>query len=213
VIDIMDKHTIISLMNKGKSAREVSRITGLNRRTVSKYWKRYQEQLTKLDLGLGVRETQEAITSKPRYDSSSRSLTKYTVEIDAAIDEVLASEAKKCKELGITHKQKLTNVQIHEIIADLGFDIGRSTVAKHVALKRKKAHEAFIRQEYDFGERLEYDFGEVRLTIGGIPKTYYMAALAELLSSLVSEEESCGGSAFLNYFNSVLKYHPFNHLA
>jgi hypothetical protein len=35
--------------------------------------------------------------------------------------------------------------------------------------------EVFIRQEYEFGQRLEYDFGEVRLDCGEGLKTYHMA--------------------------------------
>lgn len=183
MIDFMEKSTIVTLKNKGKSNREIARITGFDRKTIAKYWKLYQRQLMDLDSSLSIQETQEAITSEPRYDSSGRGPTKFTPQIDAAIDEVLACEAKKCKELGITHKQKLTNVQIHELIVARGFDIGRSTVAKHVALKREKAREAFIRQEYDLGNRLEYDFGEVRLVIGGKVGTYYLAALAAPASS------------------------------
>jgi len=41
--------------------------------------------------------------------------------------------------------------------------------------KRQKLSEAFIRQEYDLGQRLEYDFGEVKLVIGGVVGKYYLA--------------------------------------
>jgi hypothetical protein len=41
--------------------------------------------------------------------------------------------------------------------------------------KRGKAEEAFIRQEYDFGDRVEYDFGEVRLVVGGVAGKYHLA--------------------------------------
>ena len=178
MIKLMDKHTIITLKNQGKSGREIARVTGFDRKTVAKYWKKYQEQIAVLETSPDIRETQEIIVKKSSYDSSNRKPAKYTPEIDAALDEILASEGVKCKELGITHKQKLTNMQIHELVVARGFDIGRSTVAKHILKKRKKAREAFIRQEYDLGDRLEYDFGEVKLVIAGIASTYYLAALA-----------------------------------
>ena len=43
---------------------------------------------------------------------------------------------------------------------------------------RNSGNECFIRQDYDFGDRLEYDFGEVKLVINGITKKYYIAVLS-----------------------------------
>ena len=61
------------------------------------------------------------------------------------------------------------------MIKALGYDIGRSTICRHIKEKRENAKEAFIRQEYELGDRLEYDFGEVKLEIDGMVGTYYMA--------------------------------------
>lgn len=178
MIDLMEKSAILTLKNKGKSNREVARITGFDRKTVAKYWDEHQRLLTDIDDNEDKRSTQELVVEPPRYNTSNRRAVKYTSEIDAAIDEILASEAEKCRELGITHKQHLTCVQIHGLLLEAGYDIGRSTVTLHVRKKRKRSHEAFIRQEYDLGNRLEYDFGEVRLVIDGKPGIYHLAALA-----------------------------------
>ena len=43
---------------------------------------------------------------------------------------------------------------------------------------KNSGNECFIRQDYDFGDRLEYDFGEVKLVINGIMKKYYIAVLS-----------------------------------
>ena len=43
---------------------------------------------------------------------------------------------------------------------------------------KNSGKECFIRQDYDFGDRLEYDFGEVKLVINGITKKYYIAVLS-----------------------------------
>ena len=43
---------------------------------------------------------------------------------------------------------------------------------------KNSGNECFIRQDYDFGDRLEYDFGEVKLVINGITKKYYIAVLS-----------------------------------
>ena len=40
----MEKHTIINLKIKGHSNRAVERMTGINRKTVAKYWNEYVEQ-------------------------------------------------------------------------------------------------------------------------------------------------------------------------
>ena len=180
---MMDKHTIITLKNQGKSIREIARITGFARKTVRKYWGEYQEQLAGIGKGGDLRKAQEAIIEQPRYDSSSRVPVKYTPEIDSAIDEILAKEEEKGCRLGASNKQRLTCVQIHGLLLESGFDIGRSTVTLHVGEKRKKAKEAFIRQLYDPGDRLEYDFGEVKLVIGGVTATYYLAVFASPAAS------------------------------
>ena len=44
--------------------------------------------------------------------------------------------------------------------------------------KRNKLKECFIRQEYNYSDRLEYDFGEVKLVIDGEVGTYHMAVLS-----------------------------------
>ena len=110
----------------------------------------------------------------PRYDSSGRKPTKYTDEIDALLDEILRKEERKDALLG-THKQQLNAVQIHQIVTDAGHKIAYSTLEPHIREKKTRQKEAFIKQEYELGDRVEYDFGEVKLVIAGITGTYHMA--------------------------------------
>jgi transposase len=174
----MDKNAIITMKAKGKSNREVARLAGVNRKTVAQYWSEYQQQVSELGENPTNRELQQLICQEPAYDSSSRGPVKYTPEIDSAIDAILAEEKAKGDALGPTHKQRLSCRQIHERLTGDGYDIGLTTITQHVGEKRRRAKEAFIRQEYDFGKRLEYDFGEVMLLIAGIKGTYHMAALS-----------------------------------
>jgi len=173
----MEMHTIITLKRQGKSNREVARMTGYDRKTIARYWELHRSGLEALNTTEDIRKAQEKVTEMPKYDSTGRKPVKYNEAIDAALDEILASENEKNRLLGERHKQRLTNVQIHRLISEQGFDIGRTTISEHVREKRQKIKEAFIRQEYDYGERLEYDFGDVRLVIGGIAKKYYIAAM------------------------------------
>lgn len=176
----MDKHTIITLKNKGRSNREVARLTGFHRKTVSRYWNEYQEKIARLADEEDPRELQEQIYDPPTYDSTGRigMGRKYTPEMDNAIDEILEDEKEKSKILGRSNKQRLTNRQIHKLLRDKGYDIGLTTVTLHLQEKRRRIKEAFIRQEYDYGDRLEYDFGEVRLVIAGKKYKFYIAVLA-----------------------------------
>jgi transposase len=171
----MEQNTIITLKHKGKSNRWISKETGIDRKTVARYWDEYQRLTKRLNQEGENREIQEELVSGPKYDVSTRTPTKYTKRIDEAIDAIMESEAEKARELGENNKQKLTNKQIHGLLKEQGHDIGVTVVTNHVKEKRNKKAEAFIRQEYDFGDRLEYDFGEVKLVINGVVGKYYLA--------------------------------------
>ncbi len=76
------------------------------------------------------------------------------------------------------NKQKLTQLQIYDIFKQRKFDISQSTIGNKIREKRNKPKECYIRQEYDYGDRLEFDFGEVGLVIDGIVFTFYLAVLS-----------------------------------
>ena len=178
VINLKEKHAIIKLKEQGNSNREVERMAGINRKTVAKYWDEYVAQTAAIGEAEDICGLQEVIVTEPRYDSSGRRPRKYTDKIDEMLDVILAGEAAKDAALGGSHKQKLTNVQIHRMVRDAGHDIGLTVLSGHIREKREIKKEAFIRQEYDFGERLEYDFGEVRLEIGNKVGKYYIAVFS-----------------------------------
>lgn len=175
---LVDKLRIITYKEEGKSNREVSRIMGIDRKTVSKYWndyKRYKNEINKPKID--IQDIQEKIVEKPTYDSSNRKRRKFTAEIEEKLNEILESEKEKDKILG-SHKQQLTKVEIHEQIVSEGFDISLSTISNAINEIRRKSKECFIRQKYDLGDRLEYDFGEVKLEIDDRVNTYHMAVLS-----------------------------------
>ena len=179
----MEQNTIITLKLKGKSNRWIMKETGINRKTVARYWKEYERLSEQLQADNDNRLAQEQMATGPKYDTTSRRPLKYTPEIDQAIDELLEDEAEKARLLGEGNKQKLTNKQIHRMLEDQGYDIGITVVSARVREKRQKLAEAFIRQEYDYGDRLEYDFGEVKLVIDGIVGKYYLAVFGSPRSS------------------------------
>ena len=58
-----------------------------------------------------------------------------------------------------------------------GFDIGETTIKNKIREKRNIQSEAYIKQEYVYGQRFEYDFGEVKLIIDGKNTKAYLAVL------------------------------------
>lgn len=177
VKSLMDKCTVIRLLENGHSQRYVARELNMNRRTVSNYWKNYQ--LAKKEAALDPLDPikKEAITAPPTYDSSSRRPRKYTNEMDQRIEEILEFDREKNKKLG-TLKQRLTTKSIHEILISEGFDIAESTIRPYVRKKVKKYQEAFIKQIYPLGYRTEFDFGEVKCLINGEKKTLFLAVFS-----------------------------------
>jgi len=179
MIEFMEKHDIIKYKEEGLSNRAVSRRTGHDRGTVSKYWNEYRERLRQLnEPGADVKAIQAALFAKPTYDVSNRKRHKYTEEVDKRLKEILKEEARKDRLFGSGHKQKLTNKQIHQKLVAEGFHISVVTINIALADIRKRQKEVFIRQQYDFGDRLEYDFGEVLLDCGEGVKVYHMAVLS-----------------------------------
>jgi len=175
----MDKRKIIELKEEGHSNREVSRRTGYDRDTVSKYWNEYRRRMQQLgESGADIRAIQDTLFATPKRASAPRTRTKYTEEVDTRVKEILKEEERKTRILGPTHKQKRTNRQIHKTLTDEGFDVSEATINLALARIRKRQKEVFVRQQYDLGDRLEYDFGEVQLVLNGIVKTCHMAVLS-----------------------------------
>ena len=173
----MDKHTIIRLLEAGRSQRSVSRELGLNRKTIGRYWKEHLIALEELKQDPTDPTKKEAITACPKYKTQNRQPRKYTAEIDQRVDEILAFDQLKTKQLG-THKQKLTTVSIHEMLISEGFTIAQSTLRPYVRKKLQQKKEAFIKQLYPLAYRAEFDFGEIKCLINNKKVTLNLAVFS-----------------------------------
>ncbi len=179
MMQFMDKKRIIVLKEQGLSNRAVSREIGVDRKTVSKYWNEYRQHLDRLDdPGVDVKAIQERLLAEPKYNAGNRKRHKCTEEVNQRLAEILKEEERKNRLFGPTHKQNLTNLQIHQKMVDEGFDISACSINIALSGIRKRQREVFIRQQYELGDRLEYDFGEVFLDCGEGVKTYHMAVLS-----------------------------------
>jgi len=179
MVGLMQKAKVIELKQENLSNREVARRTGLNRETVAKYWNEYQRKSQELTQeGADIKAVQDELLAKPKYKSREGRPRKYTQEVEDRLLEFIDAEKQKDKLLGERHKQKITNKQIRGILNDEGHDLSQATINIKIAKLRNRQKHVYIRQQYDFGDRVEYDFGEVRLIIGGVVGTYHMAVFA-----------------------------------
>ena len=184
MMKLLDKGKVIGMKLAGVSNREIHRTCGYDRVKISQVWSEYNASLTRMnDPNADVKAIQEEMYTEPRYDTSKRTKRKYTPVVEDALKEILEQEEVKTRRLGPRHKQKLTNKQIHEQLVASGHDIGRVTINNAIAHLRKKLKEVYIRQHYDFGERLEYDFGEVLLDCGKGIRKYHMAVFSSPASN------------------------------
>jgi len=104
--------------------------------------------------------------------------------MEERLKDILKQEKRKDSLLGQGHKQSMTNKQIYGILQAEGYDISQATINNALARLRAKAKQVFIRQMYDYGDRVEYDFGEVRLVIGGVLNVYHMALFTSCAGKL-----------------------------
>lgn len=156
---------ILKSYREGKSQRSISKELGISRKTVHRYIAQCEARLQSGEL------PQEAISKylsdPPAYYNEKRVKLKLTVEVQQAIDELLAAnEEKKLQGL---RKQLLKKCDILELLHAQGVDIGYTTVCNYIKEKQGKVKpkEAYIRQVYVPGEVCEFDWGEIKLYIGG----------------------------------------------
>lgn len=173
----MDKQKIIiSSFLDGKSQWQIHRESGFARKTIWKYINEYEENKSKiLEEDGGKLTLTEDIVAPPKYDSSSRKKIKLTKEIIDKIDFYLEENETK-RQTGKSKQQK-KKIDIYECLEEQGYDIGYQTVCNYIKKKKNEKKEAYIRQEYDFGEVSEYDWGQVILELNGKNKAIQMAAI------------------------------------
>ncbi len=170
---------IIAYHNKQKSQRAIAMELGLNRRTVARYIKDYDQKRAKLMATADDTQKEELtadIIQTPGYDTRSRKKVKLTEEIMERIQFYLQENEKK-KKTG-KHKQQKKKIDIYEVLQEEGFAIGYTTICNTIRNIQQESKEAYIRQEYTPGEVCEFDWGEVKLTIAGKSRICQMAVFS-----------------------------------
>ena len=170
---------IIAYYREKKSQRRIAREVGLNRRTVARYIKDYDQKRAQLMAAADNSQREELtadIIQTPSYDASSRKKVKLTEEILTRIQFYLQQNEQKKKEG--KGKQQKKKIDIFEALQEEGFAIGYTTICNTIRRIQKESREAYIRQEYAPGEVCEFDWGEVRLTIAGKSRICQMAVFS-----------------------------------
>jgi len=176
MIRLIDKQKIIiSYYREGKTQRQIKREIGINRKTIRRYIREYEEKKNILigSKGSDRSELIADIVEKPKYDTSGRYKVKLTDEIISRIKFYLKQNEEK-RATGRSKQQK-KKIDILEALKDEGFDIGYTTVCNAITNIDRKQKEAYIRQQYGPGESAEFDWGEVKLIIKDKLKIFQMS--------------------------------------
>lgn len=210
MITLIDKIHIIKLIEGGMSYRAVSRKTGVDRKTITRY---YREHLSTVELLSNatnddeIRTLQNRIIQKPEYSEREPINRKWTKEMSALVDLHLDREQDRNQKFGPNHKQHITIVMMHELLLQAGHDIGLTTVRNHMFKKREKIKEVYVRQVYEPGQRFEFDFGEVYLYINDTKQKYYLAVMSSPYSNYRTAYlyNNQGQKVFLDAHNRLFK--------
>ena len=210
MIGLIDKQKIIiSHHREGKSQRQIERETGINRKTIGKYIREYEEKKNILINSKGSDNTEliADIVEKPKYDTSKRYKVKLTDEIISRIESYLKQNEEK-RATGRSKQQK-KKIDILEALWDEEFDIGYTTVCNAITNIDRKQMEAYIRQEYAPGESCEFDWGELKLIIAGKLKVLQMSVFTTAKGDYrsgdiyYSQKTECFLDTHANFFDEV----------
>jgi transposase-like protein len=175
-MDIMQK-ILMLYTQEGKSCREIARLVGMNRETVGKYIKQYEERrcllLAEGSTSIEIEALIESLTTTPKYKLGQRAKRKLTEAMEQKIKEHL--KENEVKRNNGQRKQQKKPMDIFEAMAADGMEISYSTVLRVIRSLEQQTKEAFIKASYDLGDVCEFDWGEAKLTIDGVLRTFQMA--------------------------------------
>lgn len=161
---------------EGKAKKQISRELNISKNTVKSYINDFLNSKKELiDSGVSKYELIENMVEKPKYNSSCRSPRVMTDEVKEIIRKFLKENEIKRN----TGKAKMcmTAQDMYETLIEKGFHLSYTSVAQYVQKYKENEYtfEAFIKQQYNYGDICEFDWGDVKLTINGIDVKYRMA--------------------------------------
>ncbi len=179
ILLIQKQDILLAYFREGKSQREISRETGIDRKTIRKYISQYEERKRELENSQSGAERSEiidAIVEEPKYRVGLRPKRKVSEDIDQRIHQFLTENDERVKKGQL--KQLRKPVDIYEALAEEGIDISYSTVLRTIRAIEHKAKEAYIKGVYEPGDICEFDWGEVKVGIAGKLRKLQIAVFA-----------------------------------
>lgn len=161
---------------EGRAKKEIARKLNISKNTVKSYINDFLNSKKELiNSGVSKYELIENMVDKPKYKSSNR----YPRVMTDEVKEIIRSFLKDNDVKRNTGKAKMcmTAQDMYEALIEKGFSLSYTSVAQYVQKYKESEYtfEAFIKQNYDYGDVCEFDWGEVKLTINGIDVKYRMA--------------------------------------
>lgn len=161
---------------EGKPKKQIARELDVSKNTVKSYINDFLESKKELiEAGVSKYELIENMVEKPKYNSSGRLPRVMTDEVKEIIRGFLKDNEVK-RNTGRS-KMCMTSQDMYEALIEKGFSLSYTSVAQYVQKYKENEYtfEAFIKQQYNYGDICEFDWGEVKLVINGIDVKYRMA--------------------------------------
>ena len=159
-----------------KPKKQIARELHISKNTVKSYIADFLEGKKELlEAGVPKYELIEKMIEKPKYNSTNREPKIMTDDIKEKIKEFIKENEIKRN----TGKAKMcmTAQDMFEELVEQGFSLSYSSVTKYIRQYKNNeyTHEAYIKQDYDYGDICEFDWGEVKLNINGTEMKFRMA--------------------------------------
>lgn len=170
---------------EGKPKKQIARNLNVSKNTVKSYINDFLESKKELiDAGVSKYELIENMVEKPKYNSKGR----LPRVMNDEVKELLRGFLKENQIKRNTGKSKMcmTSQDMYETLIEKGFSLSYSSVAQYVQKYKENeyTYEAFIKQQYNYGDICEFDWGEVKLIINGINLKFRMAVFTMAKSNL-----------------------------
>lgn len=177
---LMDKAKILGLYNAGTSKRKIAKQLGISRRTVDKYVGNYlaaYQKLASCTDPISISKIQDQLITPEKMDTSKRTKRKFTGELEKRFYELIKINEERNKKLG-PNKQEVNGAILFRQLSREGFDIGKTQVRHYYSLYRNSHKEVFIKQFYEYGDRVEFDFHQVKVLINGEVKVLHQTTIS-----------------------------------
>ena len=170
-IEILRMHFV-----EGKPKKQIARELKISKNTVKTYINDFLESKKELIAsGVSKYELIENMVEKPKYNASNRNAKVMTDEVKEKI-RVFISENELKRATGKI-KMCMSAQDMYEALIEQGFSLSYPSVAQYVQKYKENeyTYEAFIKQQYNYGDVCEFDWGEVKLVINGVDVKFRMA--------------------------------------